>query len=84
MTAPTTPRADDWIDTVISRAVEMRAAGISTITIDGCSVTLTALESPIADLEAVVTEAEPDADPLNSPATYADGRVPGFERERTE
>ena len=75
------PTADEWMDTVIRRAAELRKAGVTTVAIDGCSVTLAPEAAPIDITEHEVV-AEADADPLNSPATYADGRVPGFERPK--
>lgn len=71
--------ATEWIDTVIERAGALRKAGVSTISIDGCSVTL----APLAADEGPTgpSVAQDSDDPLFNPATYPNGIVPGFTRE---
>lgn len=74
------PDANEWIDTVIKRSAELRKAGVTTIAIEGCSVTLA---PPPAETDHVDGKDQPpeSSDPLFSAATYPNGVVPGFTRE---
>lgn len=75
------PTASEWIDTVIAKADGLRKAGVSAITIDGCSVVLLPAELG-EDTETKEPVVEPDTDALSHPATYPGGKVPGFTREK--
>jgi len=70
--------SDDWIDIVLRRANELRAAGVLSIQVDGCGATLAAYDPRT---EPVKTEAPEEEqvyrNPLHDPATYG-GDVPGF------
>lgn len=71
-----------WIDLLIARASELRAAGITSVGCDGC----TAVIGPAPELATAGPRAEPErdyaGDPFNDPASYSDGVVPGFEITR--
>ncbi len=75
--AGNTPTAAEWLDLLIERADALRKAGVTHVDLGGCAVTLAPppVEMPI---ERDRPEPAEDLDPLNDPATYADGRVPGF------
>lgn len=78
------PTATRWIDTVLSRAAELRSAGVLSIAVDGCSVTLAAKDPEpmrlpdIAKPDSTVA-AESPLNPLADPASYPFGIVPGFD-----
>ena len=68
-----------WIDLLVGRASDLRKAGILSIGVDGCSATISAtLIDEVTDHRG---SPEPDyaGDPLNDPASYPGGLVPGFE-----
>ena len=68
------------IDVLVKRAPELRAAGVTSLTCDGISVTLAPAAPEPAD-EWVETPPQPDhTDPLSDPATYPNGVVPSFDR----
>jgi hypothetical protein len=73
---------------IAEAAKALRAAGVRKLVVDGLT-----LELADADTEAVI-EAKPaystlrdlpdETDPLNDPATYGGGKVPGFNRTRPQ
>ena len=77
-----------WLTLIEERAPRLRAAGVLTLQIDGCTLTLDALP-PTDPTPAVAmpdkgyTEfTRDDSDPLNDPALYGlppGSRVPGFD-----
>jgi hypothetical protein len=79
------------LDLLISKAPALHAAGITSLTLDGVAVTLTAPPAPPPPPRAK-GKADEDppplaqgyADPLNDPSTYPGGRLPGFTRVREE
>jgi hypothetical protein len=75
------PDAAAMLDLLIDRAPALIAVGVTTLEIEGLSVTL---QRPAAAMTAL-PKAEPVAkqhtDPLRDPSTYPGGRVPGFTRE---
>lgn len=76
------PTAADLIALIIARAPALHAAGVTSLSIDGFAVTLTAPPAPVAALP------EPPAatqhiDPMQDPATFPGGRIPGFTRPKT-
>lgn len=73
--------ADEWIDLMLKRASELRKAGITAIGCDGHTAALLPSEPEYSDPKAAAGPPieEPPIDPLQDPATYADGLVPGFE-----
>jgi hypothetical protein len=78
-------RAKWWIDMVLLRADELRRAGISAVSIDGCTASLLPAEPEPPKFPDVKNDASPDGLPaLNDPASYADGIVPGFVIERLD
>lgn len=72
-----------WIDLVIRRARDLRAAGVTSIGIDGCTATLG--PEPIAADSSKPAAPDPEPhDHFHDPATYPHGIVPGFEIRRLE
>ena len=78
------------LDLLISNAAALHAAGITSLTLDGLSVTLTAPPSPPPPPRAKGKADDEPApgqsyvDPLNDPSTYPGGRLPGFTRVRED
>lgn len=73
----------EWIDTVIAKAPKLRELGVESLECEGCRVTLLPLDPPrmfVTDGPEPPALPDQDPDPLSSPATYPDGKVPGFER----
>ncbi len=71
--------ADALIDLIISRAPALIAAGVTSLSMDGLAVMLAPPPAPAAHVD------EPSAptqhiDPMQDPATYPGGRIPGFSR----
>lgn len=75
------PTASDILTLIAERAESLRKAGVLAVQVDNFSVQLAPYSepSPIA-IGGPETEIA-HSDPLRDPATYADGRVPGFTRE---
>ena len=72
-----------WIDLVLLRAQELRAAGVLSIGFD--NQTATFLEMPIVHGGAIDRpddDIDTPNDPLNDPATYVGGVVPGYQIRR--
>ncbi len=71
--------ASTWIDLVLAKAPALRAAGITDISAQGYSASISsALPIPMGAIDASdVASAPPDA--LHDPASYPNGQVPGFE-----
>lgn len=70
-----------WIDLVLSRAAELRAAGVLSIG-PGCATFAPAEPLPAKTDDIKNDEAESGLDALHDPATYAGGFVPGFTIEK--
>lgn len=69
-----------WIDLLVSRGPQLRAAGVTQLSIDGVSVTLAPAEAT-APVDG--KEREPESvttDPLDDDATYGGRGMPGFTR----
>lgn len=72
---------EQWMDLVISRAAALRAAGVTTITIGGVTVTLAPPEpAPIPTTPDARSDENNDDDPLSDPSTFGGRGVPGFTR----
>lgn len=68
---------------VVARADDLRAAGITSIGWNGCTATIGPLPDVPVPVDAKATPAEEEyPDPLHDPASYPDGRVPGFDIEK--
>jgi hypothetical protein len=72
---------EQWVDLIISRAADLRSAGVQQISVDGASVVL--LPSELAPL--VASGAVPSGpaersllDPFDDPETFG-GVMPGYE-----
>lgn len=76
--------AESWIAYVLARAAELRAAGVVSISTEGCSATfLPAPAPPHTPLPKSNNHDESyPSDPLHDPASYPDGVVPGFKIEK--
>jgi hypothetical protein len=73
-----TPAA--WFDLLEARAAALRAVGVLEITLEGVAIKLAPLVPeplPAAAQPASGPEHD-DPDPLNNPALYPDGVVPGY------
>lgn len=79
---PRKPTPADILTLIAERAESLRRAGVLAVQVDNFSVQLAPYSEPdpVADRPGPV-EVEMHSDPLRDPATYADGRVPGFTRE---
>lgn len=70
------------LDLLIAKAPAMRRAGILNLSIDGLSVVLAEdVPDPVKPDKHDATPPEP-LDPMNDPATYGGGPVPGFQRPK--
>ena len=71
----------DWIDLVIARALDLRKAGITAIGFGGCSAQLLPYMEPLVDEKATGDKPaeEYQGDPLNDPASWPGGVVPGYQ-----
>jgi len=74
--------AAETLTLIAERAESLRKAGVLVVQVDGFSAQLAPWVDPVIPGRAQVVEQY--ADPLNDPATYPSGRVPGFEREPNE
>lgn len=74
-----TARHTAWIDLVIQRSADLREAGILAIGADGCSATLSPLVENVTPADRTEPEHDYAGDPLNDPASYPGGVVPGFD-----
>jgi hypothetical protein len=72
----------DWIDLVISRALDLRKAGILAIGIDGFTASLAPYVEQFADDKATPPPPEHTGSVMDDPASYADGVVPGYVIEK--
>lgn len=73
----------EWIELVLARAGELRAAGVLELGADYV-VFAPLVESPTADPNGKPPADEVIPHPLNDPHSYPDGIVPGFEIEKLE
>jgi hypothetical protein len=83
------PDPDVMLLLFVKRAPDLRAAGITSVSLDGFTVTLgppdpvhTAPEPPEGD--APPPPPEPSDNPMQDAATYGGGRVPGFQKPKKE
>lgn len=79
------PLAFSWIDTVLARASELRAAGVTSIGSEGHTATFLPADTrqPIGDI-APPDELREPGDPLHDAASYPNGIVPGFQITKLE
>lgn len=72
--------AEQWVTLIEQRAPALRTAGVVSISFDGCAVTLApaAPTMPVGDTNTSQTDNDNGGDPLNNPALYPDGVVPGY------
>lgn len=68
------------IEIIIQQAPQLIAVGVTSLTVDGLSVTLSAPppKAPNVKPEPI---AKSHIDPLRDPSTYPGGRVPGYTRD---
>ena len=75
--------AAELIDLAIARAPALIAAGITWLEIPGkLQLTLKEPAGAVAEVEAPAPVSASHIDPLQDPATYPGGRIPGFTREK--
>ncbi|MGE5802953.1 MAG: hypothetical protein ACM358_11925 [Gemmatimonadota bacterium] len=74
------PDPTGLLELVIRRAPAMLAAGITHLSIDGFSVTLSPPPPPAPNVKPEPI-AKSHIDPLRDPSTYPGGKVPGFTRD---
>ena len=74
-------KAESLIDLIIARAPALHAAGVTSLTVDGLSVTLTTPPVPHAALPKPTEQPKQHIDPLKDTSTYPGGRIPGFTRD---
>ena len=75
--------AEEWIDLVIKRASELRAAGVASIGFDGMTAEIAAVApQPSDDKPLPKTDEDPYLDPLDDPDSDRGGVVPGFAIEK--
>jgi hypothetical protein len=70
-----------WLELIIAKAKELRAAGVTSVSINGVAITL-APPDPVAPPTQTTPRTEPApmvVDMLDDPSTYG-GAVPGFTR----
>ena len=75
------PTAAELIDLLIDRAPRLIAVGITSLSIDGMSATLSKPAAVAAPAGKPQPVAKQHSDPMRDPATYQGGKVPGFTRE---
>lgn len=68
--------ADHWVDLIIRRGAELRAAGVLRISAEGCSAVI-APHVPELDQGDSRTLPLAELDPLEDPVTFG-GKVPGY------
>lgn len=72
-----------WIDLLLLRAAELRAAGILEVSVgpSGCSACLAPLQVsvPVGEIAEPDHTVDNPVDPLHDGASYAGGVVPGFD-----
>lgn len=78
------PDAAALVDLMIARAADLRAAGITSLSLDGIAVTLAAAAPEEPEAEPGDDSPPEPIDPLNDPSTYPGGKVPGFTRPKKE
>lgn len=77
------PTAEELIEIVIRAAPRLIAVGVTSIQLDGVSVTLGKPEpQPAADLKPQQPPIRHSVNPLRDPSTYPAGRVPGYTRDK--
>lgn len=69
--------ADHWVDLIIRRGAELRAAGVLRISAEGCSAVI-APQLPELDQADNKTLPIAELDPLDDPMTFGGGQVPGY------
>lgn len=76
------PTADQVLGLIADRAETLRRAGVTKVAVEGFSFELAPFEPDVP-----AAKAEPEvhyANPLDDPATFPNGRVPGFNRPGQE
>lgn len=81
MATKKTTTSEALIDLVIDRAPKLLAAGVTSLAIDGLTVTLAPPPPKLGDLPKGTEPPKQHIDPLKDAATYPGGRMPGFTRE---
>lgn len=75
------PATAELIDLLIDRAPKLIAAGITSLSIEGMSATLSKPAPAPASIAPPKPIARQHIDPMRDPSTYPGGKVPGFTRD---
>ena len=81
MAPPKKKQPAEWLELVAQYAKSLRDAGVVKLELEGCTLTLQPLETPVV-IQQQAAEPDNEMDPLLDAATYGrtDGRVPGYPR----
>ena len=77
------PDSRATIELLLELAPRLHAAGITSLAIEGVSVTLVRPPAPAPTVTPAPAKAAPrqHIDPMRDPSTYPTGKVPGFTRD---
>lgn len=75
------PTAADLLTLIAARAEDLRRAGVLSVHLEGIGSWQLAPYEPPAEKSTAATDDGPHIDPLQDPATYQRGVVPGFARD---
>lgn len=91
-TLPPAPSAEDlraigrvqwWLDTVVAMSSALRDAGVSSIAVGECSVSLLPKPAPVEKLPEIgKSDVVDDLPALHDPRSYPGGVVPGYTIEK--
>jgi len=71
----------ELLDLIVARAPGLIAVGVTSLSVEGLSVTLVKPAAPDAPAAKPTPVAKQHIDPLRDASTYPGGKVPGFTRE---
>ena len=70
--------AEAWIDLLIKRSPDLRAAGILSIAFDSCSAVLAPAEAVVEKDDKPFVDEPDDPNPWLNGSSYPTGNVPGY------
>lgn len=74
--------AAELLDLIIARAPALIAAGVTSLSIEGLSATLSRpAPAPAARADKPAPPPRRHIDPMRDPSTYPGGKIPGFTRD---
>jgi hypothetical protein len=74
-------QAAELLDMIVARAPALIAAGVTSLSIEGLSVTLSKPAPTAGPIGKPTPIARQHIDPLQDASTYPGGKVPGFTRD---